>query len=149
MSCLKIYVSKGWPQNKNKISGLVPQYWKHKDEITIRYKLLWMNVRVMIPKILRRNILYNLHTCHLGYKKCLLRAKELYYWPEPKNQLRNLINNYQTCLRYRKNNTKQPLRSHEIPNDSWLKVGVYLYYFNKTNYLLVIDYYSKFIEVES
>lgn len=84
---------------------------------------------------------------HLGYEKCLLRAKELYFWPELNNQLKNIISNCQACLTYRKGNSKEELCPHDIPNKPWLKVGTDLFWFNGNIYLLVVDYYSKFIEI--
>lgn len=55
----------------------------------------------------------------------------------------------ETCNLYRKQNVKEPLINHDIPNEPWIKVGIDLFYFNKRNYLLVLDYYSKFIEISN
>lgn len=147
MKVLRRYVKKGWPENKKQVDKAMFPYWQYKNEITERYGLLWHNNRILIPKSLRKNILKKLHTSHLGYEKCLLRAKELYFWPELNNQLKNEINNCQACLTYRKNNYKEKMIPHEIPNKPWAKVGTDLFYFNRKTYLLLMDYYSKFIEV--
>lgn len=63
------------------------------------------------------------------------------------NQLKNLIENYQTYLTYKRSSKKEELCLHEVPNYPWAKVGADLFYFDSRNYLLIVDYYSKFIEV--
>ena len=36
---------------------------------------------------------------------------------------------------------------HEIPDQPWIKIGVDLFNLKSKNYLLVVDYHSKFFEV--
>ena len=38
--------------------------------------------------------------------------------------------------------------SHEIPDSQWLKLGIDIFTISNQNYLIVIDYYSKFVEIE-
>lgn len=64
------------------------------------------------------------------------------------NELSNLINNCQVCLTNRRQNSKQELIPHEIPDRAWAKVGIDLFYFQGKNFILVIDYFSKFIEIK-
>ncbi|GBL99461.1 hypothetical protein AVEN_68758-1 [Araneus ventricosus] len=37
---------------------------------------------------------------------------------------------------------------HEFPTSPWVKVAIDFFYFNGKNYVEVVDYYSKFIEVQ-
>ncbi|CAB3223790.1 unnamed protein product [Arctia plantaginis] len=143
---LKQYIVKGWPFDKCRVELNIKPYWNYRHELSGACGLLWRGNRIIIPKNLRREMLTKLHFAHLGFEKCLLRAKELLFWPELNNQLRNLIDNCQTCLTFRKNNSKEELRPHEIPSEPWVKVGMDLFYFNGINYLLIVDYHSKFIE---
>ena len=43
---------------------------------------------------------------------------------------------------------KETLIPHEVPDRPWAKVGVDLFKFNKTNYLIIVDYFSGFWEVD-
>ncbi|KPJ14706.1 Uncharacterized protein K02A2.6 [Papilio machaon] len=63
------------------------------------------------------------------------------------SQIVDLISHCQACLTYRKQNNKECLIPHEIPNRAWSKLGVDIFHFASKPYLLVIDYYSKYIEV--
>ena len=40
--------------------------------------------------------------------------------------------------------TSESLMSHEIPSKAWQIVGTNLFNFNNCEYLIVVDYYSKF-----
>ena len=41
----------------------------------------------------------------------------------------------------------QPLRSTELPDAPWLEIGSDLFGFHGKNYLLGVDYYSRWIEI--
>ena len=51
------------------------------------------------------------------------------------------------CQKYRHCNTREPIKQHEVPDYPWLKLGADLFHFGNKDYLLVVDYYSKFPEV--
>ncbi|CAB4016517.1 Transposon Tf2-6 poly [Paramuricea clavata] len=47
---------------------------------------------------------------------------------------------------YRRRNQKEPMIAHQIPEQPWQKLGTDLFECKGKNYLVVVDYYSKFIE---
>ena len=51
-------------------------------------------------------------------------------------------------MRHRKSQPREPLQPHKIYSIPWYKVGTDLFEFNKQIYLLVVDYWSKYIEIE-
>ena len=88
-----------------------------------------------------------IHAGHLGIEKRKARAKEVLFWPGMTSEIAAMIVNCSVCLENRHKQQKETLIPHEIPEQSWVKVGTDLFYFNNKNYLLVVDYYSKFFEV--
>ena len=60
-----------------------------------------------------------------------------------------MIENCSACVENRHREQKEHLLQHEIPEQSWVKVGTDLFYFNINNYLLVVDYPSKFYDTLS
>ena len=44
--------------------------------------------------------------------------------------------------------SKETLRSHEVPNRPWAKVRVDIFTFNERNYLITVDYFSGFWEID-
>ncbi|CAB3978563.1 retrotransposon-like family member retr-1 [Paramuricea clavata] len=51
-----------------------------------------------------------------------------------------------TCATYRRRNQKEPMIAHQIPERPWQNLGTDLCECKGKNYLVVVDYYSKFIE---
>ncbi|KAF2887888.1 hypothetical protein ILUMI_18284 [Ignelater luminosus] len=51
------------------------------------------------------------------------------------------------CITHRKNNPREPLIPHDIPNRPWKKVACNLFNIGRDAYLLVVHYYSKYIEI--
>ncbi|KAF2904826.1 hypothetical protein ILUMI_01349 [Ignelater luminosus] len=66
-----------------------------------------------------------------GVNKTKNRARQCFYWP---GMARDIEKN-------------EPLISHDIPNRSWKKVACDLFNIQRDAYLLVEDYYSKYIEI--
>lgn len=92
-------------------------------------------------------MLNKIHYNHLGMEKCKSRAREILYWPLMNKQIEDIVASCTTCMQFKTNNLKQPLMLRDIPNRSWEMVGLDLFYFKDSNYLLAIDYYSKYVDV--
>lgn len=103
--------------------------------------------RVVIPKSMRRGMIEKLHYTHQGVEKTKVKAREILFWPGMNKQIQDTISNCPTCLNFRKNNVKEPLIPHEVPKVPWAKVGVDLFHLNGQDFVLVIDYYSKYVEI--
>lgn len=110
--------------------------------------LLLMNNRILIPKCLRREMLCYLHEGHMGIQRCQNLARGSIYWPNINSDISNMVSSCEVCGKYQRSNTKEKLLPHEIATIPWYKVGCDLFEFNKRMYLLVVDYYSKFVEID-
>ena len=53
----------------------------------------------------------------------------------------------QVCPQHQKAQAKEPMISSKIPDRTWAKIGVDLFEYKNTHYLLSVDYYSKWIEI--
>ena len=59
----------------------------------------------------------------------------------------NVSQCFTTCTQFRKAQPAESLISHEIPDRPWSKIATDLYHLNGPQYLILVDYYSKFPEV--
>ena len=91
-------------------------------------------------------MLEKLHTGHLGLVQCRQRARQSVWWPSLGNQLEELITNCSTSRQHRANKVG-PLITIELPNLTWQKIATDLLEFRKSQYLLVIDYYLRYVEL--
>ena len=87
------------------------------------------------------------HASHVGIEGCIRRARDSLYWPRMTTELKEYISKCDVCMTYRNSQGKEPLVQHEFVARPWSKVGVDLCEFNNRNLLVVVDYYSNFIEV--
>ncbi|XP_026826878.1 uncharacterized protein K02A2.6-like [Ooceraea biroi] len=62
-------------------------------------------------------------------------------------EIEDAVQNCSTCLEFRKSNVKEPLIPHEVPNTPWIKLGTDLINFKGKDYLLIIDYFSKYVDI--
>lgn len=122
LKSLKSYLLNEWPKEKKNLPEIVRQYWSVKDSLTY-YKpknLILKDNAIVIPKCLRREMLYRLHLTHSGISKTVLRAKDSMYWPNMYSQIVNMVNSCETCLTFSKDNLKELLMPHTIPQGkSW------------------------------
>ena len=144
---LKHTVENGWPTNKRAAPLTIAPYWNCRDEITISEGILFKGERVIVPKNLQPQMLSLIHSSHMGTEKCKRRAKEVFYWPGMNGQIENVVSNCPTCNMYQRSNMKEPLLCHEVQSRPWAKVGADLCELNGKTYLVLVDYYSGFIEV--
>ena len=144
-SQVREFCKSGWPKKQLIPEELAP-YWKAKDRFTICDGLLLYNSRIVVPKLLQRETLQKIHTGHLGIEKCKKRTSSAVWWPGVMQQITQLVQNCEVCLKESKPG-KEPLISTVIPTFPWQVVGTDLFELNKDNYLLVVDYFSRYPEV--
>jgi len=89
-----------------------------------------------------------IHTSHLGIDGCLRRARESLFWPGMSGDIKDEISRCTVCHTYQNRQQKESLMSHEIPDRPWSKIGIDLFEYCQENYLISVDYYSNFWEVD-
>lgn len=92
-------------------------------------------------------MLARVHESHLDIVKCKERARDVMFWPSMAKQIEDVVLKCAICNTFRWSNSKEPLICHDIPDRAWVKVGVDLFHFYRGEYLLCVDYFSKFPEI--
>lgn len=145
---LKDIIINGWLKNHKELKNIVKPYTKYKEELTTSGGLIFIGCSLVIPEKLRKEILNKIHYNHLGINKCLSLAKESVFWLTMSNEIRQMIESCYVCLKYSKSQTAKESKPHEIKVLSWNKVGCNLFELQGKKYLLIIDYYSKYVEIK-
>ncbi|KAJ8034825.1 hypothetical protein HOLleu_21827 [Holothuria leucospilota] len=89
-----------------------------------------------------------LHASHMGIAVCLRRACECIYWLGMNSQLRDFIEQCDTCTSLDSAQSKELLQPHEVKALPWNKVQTDIFHFNDKNYLITVDYFSGFWEID-
>ena len=148
LQLLKRLILNGWPDEYDKIPIIVKAYCHTKDEFSVQDGLIFKSNRIVIPLNLRDKFKRLVHSSHIGIEGCLRRARECIYWPGMNSDIKQFILACDVCNKYPNSQQKESLMCHEIADRPWQKVGVDLMSIKKHNYLVTVDYFSNFFEID-
>lgn len=138
----------GWPDEKRKCPPSIQEYWNHRDEIYEMEGILFKGEKIIVPQSLRGGMIHHTHAGHMGVEKSKHRARDLLFWLGMGKQIEATVEQCSICQERRDANPKEPLQSHDIPERPWQVVGTYLFTWNTQNFIVIVDYYSRFFEME-
>ena len=75
-----------------------------------------------------------------------LQDKEAVWWPGLSRQIEDMVSSCRVCARHRINKP-EPLCQTVFPERPWQVVETDLFYSKSVDYLLVVDYFSRYVEV--
>ena len=101
----------------------------------------------MIPQSLRTKILEIIHHGHQGITKSRQRANGAVWWPVISRDISDMIYRCSHGQTYKTAQRKEPLITSPLPQSPWSKIGIDLLTFEDKQYLAVMDYYSRYLEV--
>ena len=141
-------IHEGWPPNIQSCAKVIREYWNHREDLSTADGVILKGTRIVIPKAMRENMLDKLHTSHLGEEKTKLRARDIVFWPGINADIEEKVSECEICARHRASNTKEPMISHEIPTRPWQKVATDLFQWENRHFIVTVDYYSRFFEID-
>ena len=107
--------------------------------------LLWGD-RIVIPPSMRQEILGKIHDGHLGISKCRERARQGVWWPQISKDIQNMGAKCRYCLQKRPSQPRDPLIPTELPDRPFQHVAVDLCELRGKLFLVLVDYYSRWID---
>lgn len=134
-----------WP-TKTKIPLECKAYLSLQNELSVVNNLLMKGSRIVIPSNMIPEMLVRLHEGHMGIVKCLARARSSVWWPGITVRIKDFLSRCEACCK-NSSNRSEPLITSQFPTRPWQVVASDFFYCNGRNYLLVIDYYSRFVEI--
>ena len=96
----------------------------------------------------RKRLIAKLHQGDRGTESTLRHARTSLWWPSMDNLLKQFIVTSEVCNTCQTKNQKEALISHEIPNSPWSKVGSNIFERRREHCLVLVDYYSDWIEFD-
>ena len=138
---------KGRPAYKRDTPICTRQYWPLRDEHHTIEGLLFRGETLVMPPSVRHQMLTKLHESHLGKEKCKARARSIIYRPGMGRDIEGKISTCSICAKYEPTIPYEPLISLVIPERPWSKLGMEILTFRGRDYLLVVNYFSKYPEV--
>ena len=142
---IKSYCLEGWP-DKFRLNDALKPYWSARGELTTAHGILLKSTRVVVPSAMKLQVLDKIHEGHQGIVKCRERAKTSVWWPGLSREVQDMVENCKVCAKHRQQRA-EPLMPTLFPERPWQMIGTDLFELDKLNYLIVVDYFSRYIEV--
>ena len=96
------------------------------------------------------NILHQLHESHPGINRMKSLARSYFWWPQLDNDIVRQVRNCHKCQSNRSTPPKAPLHPWEYPSRPWARIHIdHAGPFLGKTFLVIIDAYSKWIDVQS
>ena len=131
------YCERGWPPIMSE-NHAMREFYQVRDEVSVEQGLILLGSRIVIPSLLRAEIL-EIH-------KCSETARRNVWWPCMSSQIADMIRAFRKCQRNRPEHS-EPLMPLEFPERPWERIGTDLFHWHNSEYLIAVDYHSRFFEV--
>ena len=81
LQSVKMLIHHSWPEERSKSPPCTHPFWNNRDELTIQNGILFKGIKVVIPQVLRHEMIKRTHSSHLGIEASLRGARDVIYWP--------------------------------------------------------------------
>jgi hypothetical protein len=140
------YTLSGWPEYIRDVPVHLRKYFEIRSHLSVSGRLLLYDDRIYVPKSLQSDILVRIHDGHQGINKCRERARSAVYWIGISQAIKDVVQNCPVCQTNQNVQRHEPLNPTPLPDRPWQKLAVDLADHDKCNYVILVDYYSRYIE---
>jgi len=103
--------------------------------------------KIVVPEAVRAETLRKIHQDHQGLQKCRSRISAAVWWPGITKALEAFIKVRPECQQTMPAH-REPLLSTTLPNHPREKLAMDLFDLKGKTYILLVDYYSRFVEIQ-
>lgn len=107
---------------------------------------MW-NHCIVIPSELYDEVLSQLHSTHLGIVKKKNLARSYFWFPHMEEKIEQITKNCPSCIYHATSPPKVKIVPWPTPRGPWERLHIDCFEYNKKYYLVVIDGYTKWVEV--
>ena len=100
--------------------------------------------RIVVPAALRLQVLQALHASHSGLSKTQTLARQLYYWPNMSNDVKNIVSNCDACRTRLPAQAPLPLQV-TVADAPMSHMGTDLFEIRGQHWLLLVDRFSGYL----
>ena len=138
---------KGWPEYARDVAPHLRKYYEFRGHLSVSEGMLLYDDRIFVPKSMRHDVLTKLHAGHQGVTKCRKLAQETVFWPGLSDDIKKVVESCQQCQEHQRRQRHEPLAPTPLPSRPWERVGTDLFEDSGVHFVVVTDYYSRYIEI--
>ena len=102
-------MKKGWPKSRKNVSKELQPYFDRRFQLTLQSGCILCGPKVIIPTILRDQVLIELHMGHTGIVCMKAVARMHVWWPDIDRQIESCVYECSDCQRNSRNPAKAPV----------------------------------------
>ncbi len=141
-------IRNGWPATSKDLPYSLRPFFSMRDELTIQDDLLLRGERFIVPPVLQKCYVSQLHQGHPGIAATKRRAKETMYWPAMYTDIDTEISRCAPCNALKPHQAKEPLQRHDIPDLPWSFTAADLFDWHGKTHLVLVDFFSGWFELD-
>ena len=142
------YIFHDWPPTQDHLPQQLHAFRHFWEELSIVDSILLKATRAIVPPLLCPSMLTKIHHSHRGPEYCLHFARDAVFWPNMSKDIEEFCHSCSTCTQYGKQAAAKPMLSHPIPTLPWQFVSQDIFAFGHKQYLITVDHYSDFYELD-
>ena len=81
LQSVKRFIHTGWPELVSNVPTSISQYVQVKSELSEHNGLILRGNRIIVPQLMREDVLQKIHEGHQGLVKCRERVHSSVWWP--------------------------------------------------------------------
>ena len=130
----EIIYNAGLATQKNELEHSMRHCWPKRSELAMIGGIAMKNKRIVIPFLLQKQILKQLHCNHMGIEEKGLLVCELVYWVNINADIEKNVKQGATCMEYQETQPCEKTVPYKLPYKPWEVVLTY-------SILIIICYY--------
>ena len=138
----------GFPNDKTQLSPDMQRYWGMRDELYIINGVPFKGKKMLVPTLLRPQILEGLHAANQGVTGMLSNARDRFFWPGLDADIRQMRLQCRQCNKNSPSQTHEPLIISPPPDVPFEQTAADFFNLEGHNFLAFADRYSGWLEVE-
>ena len=143
---IRNFVKEGFPDISKIDISLMP-FYKIRNDLSLHDDVLLYRNRVIIPVTLQKCVMDVLHEGHKGIVAMKAEARAIVYWPTMDQDINQITANCSFCITNLKPKSILPLSWPSV-DKPWSRLHIdYCGPIENNYFLIIIDAYSKFIDV--
>ncbi|XP_013163468.1 PREDICTED: uncharacterized protein K02A2.6-like [Papilio xuthus] len=139
------YIMFGWPE---KCADDEMAFYVRRSDLYIDHGCILYKYRLVIPQILQKRVLLEIHDGHLGIVKMKSIARNYVYWPALDKDIELIGNKCEACRSVRDAPPRATLHPWEFPAAPWQRLHADFAQLHGKYYIIVVDAHSKWLEAE-
>ena len=147
LSLVLKYTMEGWPRCLDQSQHELRPYFNQKEYLSVEQGCILLGYRVIIPAKYHGRLLNELHNDYPGICKMKALARSHLWWPSLDKDIEAKAKSCFVCCAVQNTPQSAPLHPWTWPSRIWQRLHIDYAQKGNSNFLVVIDSYSKWLEV--